>query len=423
MMGKTIVEKILGRAAGGEDLAPGDIAVVDIDLTVLIDTDFFPSNWRNVTKVANPDKVVVVYDHRMPAPDRETAEAHVAGRNFVRRFGIKRMHDVGRDQGISHVVVADNAYALPGTIMVCEDSHTCSAGAFNCAGRGIGGPDMIYCITTGKTWFRVGETIRYDLTGRLRPAVSTKDVFLHMAGRFGDHTNQNLEFGGGGLRHLGMDARRTLTTMAAELSAEFAIFDPDDVLLDYVRQRNPTAVFEPVYPDADAGYLERRGIALGEIEPMLALPDAMVNNTIPLGEAAREQIQQAFIGSCANGTLDDLAVAAKVVGGRRIASGVRLIVTPGSERIHREALKAGYVSALMEAGAIVTNATCGACAGGHLGVLGPNETCITSSTRNYKGRMGDPSARIFMASTATVAASAVTGVITHPGEFLSEVVA
>jgi 3-isopropylmalate/(R)-2-methylmalate dehydratase large subunit len=156
---------------------------------------------------------------------------------------------------------------------------------------------------------------------------------------------------------------------------------------------------------------------------MLALPDAMVNNTIPLREAAGEQIQQAFIGSCANGTLDDLAVAAKVVGGRRIAPGVRLIVTPGSERIHREALKAGYVSALMEAGAIVTNATCGACAGGHLGVLGPSETCITSSTRNYKGRMGDPSARIFMASTATVAASAVTGVITHPGEFLSEVVA
>jgi 3-isopropylmalate/(R)-2-methylmalate dehydratase large subunit len=420
-MGKTIVEKILGRAAGGRDLSPGDIAVVDIDLTVLIDTDFFPSNWRNVHRVANPAKVVVVFDHRMPAPDRETAEAHVRGREFVRRFGIERFHDVGRNQGISHVVVADNAYALPGTIMVCEDSHTCSAGAFNCAGRGIGGPDMIYAVTTGKTWFCVGETIRYELRGRLGAAVSTKDVFLHMAGHFGDHTNQNLEFGGDALPHLSMDARRTLTTMGAELSCEFAIFDADDVLLDHVRQRNPAA-FEPVLPDADATYRERRVIDLDRIEPLLALPDAMVNNTVPVLAGAGERIDQGFIGSCANGTLEDIAVAAKVVAGRRLAPGVRLIITPGSERIYREAVRAGYVLTLMEAGAIITNATCGACAGGHLGVLGPGETCITSSTRNYKGRMGADSARIFLASTATVAASAVAGVITHPGEFLSEAV-
>jgi 3-isopropylmalate/(R)-2-methylmalate dehydratase large subunit len=421
-MGKTIVEKILGRASGGKSVSPGDIVVVDIDLAVLIDTDFFPSYWRNVRKIANPDKIVVVFDHRVPAPDLDSAKAHLVGRNFVKRFGIERFYDVGRDQGISHVVVADHAYALPGSVLLCEDSHACSAGAFNCAARGVGGPDMICGITTGKTWFRVEETIRYDLVDKLQPGVSTKDVFLHIAGHFGDHTNQNVEFGGGGLAHLSINARRTLSTMAAELSAEFAIFEADDVLLDYVRQRNAGANFEPAFPDKDASYKDRRIIALGEISPLLALPDSVVNNTVPVGEVAGEKIQQAFIGSCANGTLDDLAVAAKVVSGRRVAPDVRLIVTPGSQEIYREALKAGYVLTLMEAGAIVTNATCGACGGGHLGVLGPGETCITSSTRNYKGRMGDPSARIFMASTATVAASAISGVITHPGEFLSEAV-
>lgn len=421
-MGMTIVEKILTRSGGGKVIRPGDIAVVNIDLAVLIDTDFFPSYWRNVRKVANPENIVVIFDHRVPAPDRDTAEAHIVGRQFVKRFGIKRFHDAGRDLGISHVVVADLAYAMPGSVLLCEDSHACSAGAFNCAARGVGGPDMIYGITTGSTWFKVGETVRYDLVGTLHAGVSTKDVFLHIAGKFGDHTNQNVEFGGSGMAGLTINARRTLTTMGAELSAEFAIFEPDDILLDYIRQRNPAALFEPTYPDEDAQYRERRVINLSEISPLVALPDAVVNNSISVSEVADFEIHQAFIGSCANGTLDDLAVAAKIMEGRRVARGVRLIVTPGSQAIYRDALRAGYVTTLMEAGAIVTNATCGACGGGHMGVLGPGETCITASTRNYKGRMGDPTARIFMASPATVAASAVTGFITHPGEFLNEAI-
>jgi 3-isopropylmalate/(R)-2-methylmalate dehydratase large subunit len=207
--------------------------------------------------------------------------------------------------------------------------------------------------------------------------------------------------------------------MGAELSAEFATFEADDLLLDYVRQRNP-APFEAQYADRDAVYKERRTIALDDMEPLVALPDTVVNNSVKISKVAGERIDQAFIGSCANGTLDDLKIAAHVLKGRRIASGVRLIVTPGSQEIYRDALRAGYVETLMEAGAVVTNATCGACGGGHMGVLGPNETCITASTRNFKGRMGDPTARIFMASPATVAASAVAGVITHPGEFTKE---
>lgn len=414
-MGMTIIEKILARKGGAATVAPGDLAVVDVDLVVMIDLSFGQGSWREVLKVHDPDKVVVVFDHDVPASNRAAAAMHARGREFARHFGIKRVHDVGPDQGISHVVVAENAYALPGTVMACSDSHTCSAGALNCAARGLGAPDLLYALTTGKTWFRVGETVRYDLDGRFAAGVSAKDLFLHIAGTYGDHANQNVEFGGAALPHLSIDARRTLTTMGAELSAEFATFEPDEVLIAHVTARNP-ASFEPQYPDPDASYAARRRIDLGALRPMLALPDSVIRNAVPVADAEREPIQQAFIGSCANGTLDDLAEAARVLQGRRVAPGVRLLVTPGSQRVATEAARAGYTQILLEAGAVVTPATCGACYGGHMGVLGPGETCITASTRNFRGRMGHESARIYMASPATVAASAVAGHIAEASE-------
>ncbi len=417
-MGMTIVEKILARASGAAKVSPGDMVVVDVDCVVLYDGNFFSfgkAGTRDVLKIKDPDRVVVIFDHEVPAPTAQAAALQDGGRAFVKQFGIKRFHDVGRS-GICHAVVADNAYALPGSVLVASDSHTCSAGAFNCAARGVAGPDIMFALATGQTWFKVGETIRYDLNGRLPRGVSMKDVFLHIAGTFGAHATQNVEFGGSGLPYLSINARRTMTTMGAELSAEFATFEADDVLIDYVKQRNQ-APFEPQAPDADAKYKDRRAIDLSRIEPLVALPDAVINNSVPVGQVAGTVIQQAFIGSCANGTLDDLAAAASVVAGRQVAPGVRLIVTPATQAIYLRALKAGYVETLMEAGAVVTNATCGACFGGHMGLLGPGETCLTSSTRNFKGRMGDPSARIYMASPATVAASALAGTITHPGEF------
>ena len=218
---------------------------------------------------------------------------------------------------------------------------------------------------------------------------------------------------------LSLDARRTLTTMGTEINAEFSIFEPDELLLNYVRQHT-SAEFKEQYPDPDAAYVDRRTIDLSTIEPLVARPDVIIRNAVPVGEVAGQPIQQAFIGSCANGNLDDLAAAARVLAGRHVAAGVRLLITPGSQDVYRRAVKAGYVGTLVEAGAVVTNATCGACGGGHLGVLGPGETCITASTRNFKGRMGDPSARIFMGSPATVAASAISGVITSPIAFFSD---
>jgi 3-isopropylmalate/(R)-2-methylmalate dehydratase large subunit len=417
-MGMTIVEKILARAGGVPRVAPGEFIVVNVDTVVLIDNNFAPLYWRDVLKVADPGKIVVAYDHRVPPPDKASAQAQVVGRAFVERFGIKRFHDIGRNLGISHVVVADNAYALPGTVLVCSDTHTGSGGAFNCAARGVGGPDIVYAAIKGETWFRVYPTIRYDIVGKLNPGVTAKDVFLSLANTEGDHAGHNIEFGGPGVAGLRLDARRTIAAMCTELNAEFAIFEADDVVLDYVRQRNATP-FHRTDPDADASYADRRTLDLGKIEILVAKPDTLLNNAVPVGEVAGVVINQGFIGSCANGNLDDLEIAARVLSGRRVAAGVRLLVTPGSQEVYRQALKAGYIETLLEAGALITNPTCGACSGGHMGLLGANETCITASTRNNKGRMGDPSARIYMGSPATVAASAITGVITDPGAFLT----
>ena len=417
-MGMTIAEKILAKKSGQKKVGPGDLVTVEVDTVVMIDNSFTAGRWRDIQKLRDPARLVVVFDHRVPASTQDSAAAHRTGRRFVEKFGIKRFHDVGYDQGISHQLVADFGYALPGTVLVCSDSHTCSAGVFNCIARGVGEPDIVYSAIKGETWFRVGETVRYELEGKLSPAVTTKDAFLQIAGTHGDHATQNIEFGGSGIANLSISARKTLTTMGAELSAEFATFEADEVMNEWLRARNKQP-FEAVTPDKDAKYAAVRKVNLGALEPLVAFPDTVIENSKPVAAAAGTRIDQAFIGSCANGTLDDLELAATVLRGRRVAAGTRLLITPGSQQVFREATRRGIVSTLVDAGAVVTPSTCGACGGGHLGILGPNETCITASTRNFKGRMGDASAKIYMASPATVAASAIRGVITDPREFIN----
>lgn len=419
-MGMTIVEKILARAAGRGSVRAGEIVTAPVDCAVMLDTTFFFLNQmrRDILKVADPDKLVIVFDHEVPAPSAVSAAAQAAGRAFAQRWRVKRFHDIGRDQGISHALVADNAYAAPGSLLIGSDSHSPSAGAMNCAARAVTILDLLYTVATGRTWMALGETVRCELTGSLSGGASAMDVFLHMAGTIGGLAGLSIEYGGPGLADLSLGQRRTISTMSTELNVDFATFEADERLLDHVRARNHRP-FQPVFPDPDASYRARHAIALDAVRPMVALPDKAIGNTAPVDDALGEPIDQAFIGSCANGSLSDIADAAAILRGRRIASNVRLIVTPATQAIYREALAAGYLATLSEAGAIVTPSTCGACAGGHLGVLGPNESCITSSTRNFKGRMGDPTARIFLASPATVAASAAAGAIAHPGEFLS----
>ena len=408
-MGMNAIEKILASHSEQEVVRPGDVVMVDVDVTVQFD-----HARPDVLKVANPDKLVLLHDHVVPAPTVQAANNAKRLRDFVARFGIEHYFPVGQ-HGISHVIVAEQGFALPGQILVNADSHTCSSGALNCLARGMGGPEMLYILCKGQTWYLVGPTTKVVLEGALPDRVYPRDVIHHIPGNYGDFAGRNLEWYGPGLSTIGMDGRLTMATISAELSAEFSLFPYDDVLADYLEGRARWD-FEPVFPDDDAEYDQVITIDLSSLEPQVVLPDRVAWNTKAAREVADDQIKvdQAFIGSCANGRISDFAIAAEILEGRTIAPGTRMIVTPGSQDILKQAIKLGYVETLMDAGAVVTSSTCGACFGGHMGLLADGEVCITASTRNFKGRMGSPEASVYMASPATVAASAVAGVITDP---------
>lgn len=412
-MGMTMIEKLLARKAGVPSVRPGDTVTVEVDMCVLIDLQF-ATVWLPPSRIHDPDKVAIVMDHAVPAPSLKDAEGGPRARRFAADFGISRFFDVGR-HGICHQVIAENGLARPGEVLACTDSHTCAAGAYNTAARGLGPAEVYSIMCTGSTWFQVAPTIRYELHGGKPDGVSGKDVFLYLADEYGDATNQNLEFGGPGLASIPMNDRRTIATQAAEVSADFATFAADDVLHEFLAERGVTG-YAAAGPDPDASYVDTREIDLSALEPYVARPGTVSHNGVPVSQVEARRIDQAFIGSCANGQLEDLRIAASVLRGRTVAPGVRLLVTPASQEVYREAMRLGYLQDIADAGGVVTNSTCGACFGYHMGVVGPGEVCLTSSTRNFTGRMGSTEAEIYMASPATVAASAVTGVITDPRE-------
>ncbi len=417
-MGMTMAEKILARHSGNSSVRPGDIVVCEVDKIIQIDL-VFSASAEMPKRIADPSKVAIILDHAIPAPTIGDAEGQRIAREFARRFGIEKFFDVGR-HGICHQVILENGLALPGQILTCTDSHTCASGAFNCVARGMGPLEMLQIMCTGKTWYQVVPTVRFDLSGKKPSNVFGKDIFLHMAGLAGSLEGRNIEFGGPGVTELSLDDRATLATMSAELSAEFTTFPADERVVEHLRSVTDEP-FEPAESDRDAEYSAVYEIDLSRMRPYVARPDFIPHNTLPVAELnERVPIDQAFVGSCANGKLEDLRIADQIVRGRTIAPGVRFIVTPASQRVLKEAVRRGYVETLLDAGAVVTNSTCGACYGGHMGVLGPNEVCITSSTRNFKGRMGNPSARIYMGSSATVAASAIAGHITDPTPFIGD---
>jgi 3-isopropylmalate/(R)-2-methylmalate dehydratase large subunit len=417
-MGMTMIEKILARKAGVQVVRPGQTVVCDVDMTVMIDLQFATS-WVQPLKIKDPHKVAVVMDHAVPAPNVHDALGGTHARAFARAFGIERFYDVGR-HGICHQVIAENGLARPGEILACTDSHTCAAGAYNTAARGLGPAEVYSVMCTGRTWFQAAPTIRYELTGTRPAAVSGKDVFLHIAGTYGDATNHNLEYGGPGLASLPMNDRRTIATQGAEVSADFSTFPIDDLARDFLADHGaPCGTYEAADADPDATYAAVRTIDLSALEPHVARPGTVSNNALPVSAMEYRPVHQCFIGSCANGQLEDLRIAAEIVRGRQVAHGVRLLVTPASQQVYREAMRAGYLQDLADAGAVVTNSTCGACFGYHMGLLAPGEVCLTSSTRNFTGRMGSPDAEIYMASPATVAASALAGHITDPREELN----
>jgi 3-isopropylmalate/(R)-2-methylmalate dehydratase large subunit len=412
-VGMTMIERILARKAGVNEVQVGDTVTVEVDMTVLIDLQF-ATMWLQPLRIHDPDKVAIVMDHAVPAPTIKDAAGGPKARQFAADFGVDRFYDVGR-HGICHQVVAENGLARPGEVLACTDSHTCAAGAYNTAARGLGPAEVYSILCTGHTWFQAAPTIRYEFDGSMPPGVGGKDVFLHLANEYGDATNHNLEYGGPGLASVRLNDRRTIATQGAEVSADFSTFECDDVLTEHFQTLGITD-YEPTYADPDATYAAVRHVDLSTLVPFVARPGTVSRNGVPVSEVEPRRIDQAFIGSCANGQLDDLRIAAEILRGRRVATGVRLIVTPASQQVYRDAMRLGYLQDISDAGAVVTNATCGACFGYHMGVVGPGEVCLTSSTRNFTGRMGSTDAEIYMASPATVAASAVAGYITDARE-------
>ena len=386
--------------------------VVDVDVTVQFD-----HARPDVLRIANPDKLVLLHDHVVPAPTVQAANNAKRMREFVERFGIENYFPVGQ-HGISHVLVAEEGYALPGQILVNADSHTCSSGAMNCLARGMGPSEMLYILCKGETWYLVGPDHEGRARGRAARARATRAT-SSTTSRGSTATSPAATSSGTATASptIGIDGRLTMATISAELSAEFSLFPYDDVLAEYLEGRAKWP-FEPAHPDDDAEYEQidhRRPLvarAAGRAARQGGVEHARARARSP---SEQIKVDQAFIGSCANGRLSDFADRGRDPrrpAGRARHPHDRHARQPGHPEAGRSRL--GYVETLMDAGAVVTNSTCGACFGGHMGLLADDEVCITASTRNFQGRMGSPKASVFMGSPATVAASAVTGVITDP---------
>ncbi len=414
-MGLTMSEKILAAHGGLPAVKPGETITCTVDWAVCHDMFFNVDGqdiYKKVTHLDVPEKCVVLLDHAVPAPTTRDAQGAVYAREFCRKHGITNFIDVG-EHAVIHQAMAERGYAAPGRLIAGADSHTCSSGAFNCAARGFGPADITYIFCTGETWYQVAPVILYRINGNLPEGCTGKDVFLYMAGVYGDVTGYTVEFAGDGIGNLSISQRQSIATMCAEINAEFAIFPCDERLKEYLKDRGDEEIL-PVEPDPDAVYAEIRELDLSEMVPYVAKPHVIPDNCVPVTELEGLDIQQVVIGSCSNGRIEDLQLAADILKGKHVAKDVRCIVTPASQQIYLQAVKMGIVETLAEAGCVVTNATCGCCYGGHMGLIGSGERCLSTTTRNFRGRMGAPDSEILLCSPATAAASALTGVLTDP---------
>jgi 3-isopropylmalate/(R)-2-methylmalate dehydratase large subunit len=413
-VGQTIAEKIFSTKLGRRVCA-GAYVTAAVDRAMLHEA--FALSWRQLKasgreRVWDREKVVVVLDHWVPANTERAASAQRSIREAVAALGLP--HYYGESQGIGHQVMMEKGHVRPGDLIVGADSHTCTYGALGAAGTGIGTTEMAYVLARGELWFRVPETIAFVLRGRLAPRVMSKDVLLFIAGQYGTDVAQykSVEFLGDGAAALSVESRMTMSNMAVEIGAKFGFFAADDKTLAFLGRRCDRPLMR-LGADADARYESVRTVELGALEPQVACPPS-VGNVKPVGAVAGRPIHQAVLGSCTNGRYEDLEIAAEILRGRTIAPSTRLLVYPASREVQLRAMKTGVLATLAEAGAILCNPSCGPCFGGHVGLLAPGEACISSTNRNFRGRMGSPDAEIYLASPATVAASALAGSIADP---------
>jgi 3-isopropylmalate/(R)-2-methylmalate dehydratase large subunit len=421
-MGMTIAEKILATHSGVKEVSPGEIVNASIDLAFVHEMLGMPGGTAELyqktglKKVWDPNKIVTLLDHWTPPSTVDAAETHKTCRKFVKEYGIKNWYDM--KEGICHQILPEKGHVLPGELIVGSDSHTITSGAFGAFAAGIGSTDMTIVFATGKLWFKVPETIKITINGKIPPLVMGKDLILHVLQKLGaDGANyKSLEFYGDTIKQTNIESRMTMCNMSAEVGAKTAIVPPDKKTLKYLKERTEKPL-KPILASEDARYSEEIDFNINNLEPQVALPPSPCNAT-SVTEVEGEPIDVAFIGSCTNGRLEDISIASKILKGKQVSDSVRLIVIPASREVMVNSMKLGYLVTILEAGGIIEGSTCGPCMGGHMGVLASGETAISTANRNFIGRMGHHTAKIFLASPATVAASAITGKITNPRKML-----
>jgi len=417
----TLVEKILARKAGKKVVKPDEIVEVSVDRAMIHDAlgahTIAKFRELGVEKVWDPARIVAVLDHYVPNKDIDTAKKCLNIKKFVLEQGIENYYEVGKG-GIAHQVLVERGHVLPGMTLVGVDSHTTTSGVVGAFATGIGVDEMAVVFKTGKLWERVPGTIRINVEGKLVPPIMSKDLMLLILKRLGvsGALFKSLQYTGSTIKEMSIASRMVLTNMAIESGATNGIIEPDQKLLDYLKDRTDQP-FGVVQSDQDAEYAETLQFHADDIkEPMVAVPPKP-SNAVGVTEVEGTKIDQAFIGSCTNGRLEDLRIAATILKGRKVDELTRVIVIPASQEILKAALEEGLITTFVEAGAVVGPPTCGPCMEAHMGILGPGEVCISTANRNFQGRVGDVTAKIYLASPATVAASALKGKIGDPREF------
>ena len=422
MSGQTLTQKILAAHSGRETVTPGEIVNVSLDLVVCHEVTTPPAvamlKKHGVNTVWDATKILVTPDHFVPNKDILSAELAKALRRWAAEQGIENVYELG-NHGIAHALAPEQGHALPGQTIVCGDSHTTTMGALGAFATGIGSTDLAAALATGNLWFRVPQSMRITLDGPLPVGVYAKDIVLYILSKIGldGARYRAMEYAGSTVAHLSMESRLTIANMAVEAGAKNAVFPVDDVTLDYARLRAKQP-FDVYASDEDASYVEEIHVDVLALEPMVALPDLPSNGRF-ISEVPAISFDQVYIGSCTNGRIEDLRIAAAILKGRKVAKGTRALVVPATSQVYKEALREGLITIFTDAGCVVSTPTCGACLGAHMGVLGADETCLSTTNRNFVGRMGSPTSRVYLASPATAAATAVTGVLTDPREFLA----